>query len=128
MLRSRVEHYPRALYLDAPILLLDEPSSALDADSEKQLLSLLQDLRKEGHTIVVAAHTPAVQAIADIVATLAYGKLVSVEIRVDRASDRAIKPLSAQGENAELGQVPVPTGNSSPAAAWTARARNLTFI
>lgn len=69
----------RALYLDAQILLLDEPSSALDARSEAQLLTLLQRLRDTGRTIVIAAHTPAVLAIADAMATLGNGKLVSFE-------------------------------------------------
>ena len=71
----------RALYLDAPILLLDEPSSALDAKSEETLMSLLQRLRDAGRTIVVAAHTPVVLAVADTVVTLANGKLVATEYR-----------------------------------------------
>ena len=66
----------RALYLDAPILLLDEPSSALDAKAEEALMVLLQRLRAAGRTIVIAAHTPAVLTIADQVVTLASGRVV----------------------------------------------------
>jgi ATP-binding cassette subfamily B protein len=73
----------RALYLDAPILLLDEPSSALDAQSEAVLLATLRRLRDEGRTIVIAAHSPAVLTIADQVVTLAMGAVVSVEARGD---------------------------------------------
>jgi ATP-binding cassette subfamily B protein len=72
----------RALYHDAPILLLDEPSSALDGKSEGQLLALLQHLRDAGHTIVIAAHTPAVHAIADRVVTLAEGRIAAVTDRL----------------------------------------------
>ena len=68
----------RAFYLDAPVLLLDEPSSALDAKSEQALMALLQRLRDAGRTIVVAAHTPAVLAVADQVVTLAGGKIVEI--------------------------------------------------
>lgn len=69
----------RALYLDAPILLLDEPSSALDAKSEEVLLATLRRLRDEGRTIVIAAHSPATLTIADVVVTLANGAVHSVK-------------------------------------------------
>ena len=65
----------RALYLDAPILLLDEPSSALDAKSEKIFFSLLARLRDEGKTIVLAAHSAAALDIADHIVALDQGKL-----------------------------------------------------
>lgn len=65
----------RALYLDAPILLLDEPSSALDAKSEKIFFSLLARLRDEGKTIVLAAHSSTALAIADHIVALDQGKL-----------------------------------------------------
>lgn len=71
----------RALYLDAPILLLDEPSSALDAGAEQMLLQLLQRLRDSGRTILIAAHTPGVLAIADQVVALAEGEVVEVRSR-----------------------------------------------
>jgi ABC-type bacteriocin/lantibiotic exporter with double-glycine peptidase domain len=67
----------RALYQDAPILLLDEPTSALDAGSESRLLELLRRLRAEGRTIVVATHTARLPAAADLVVTLADGRIVS---------------------------------------------------
>ena len=67
----------RAFYHDAPVLLLDEPSSALDAKSEEMLLALLQRLRDAGRTIVVAAHTPRLLAVADLVVTLANGRVVA---------------------------------------------------
>ena len=68
----------RAFYLDAPILLLDEPSSALDAKSEQALMDLLVRLRNAGKTILLAAHNPRFAAIADHVITLAAGRVESV--------------------------------------------------
>jgi ABC-type bacteriocin/lantibiotic exporter with double-glycine peptidase domain len=67
----------RALYLDAPILLLDEPSSALDSQSEETLMRVLRELRGEGRTILLAAHHPRLVGIADHVVTLASGRVVS---------------------------------------------------
>lgn len=69
----------RALYLDAPILLLDEPSSALDARAEQMLVALCERQRSLGHTVIVAAHTPALLQVADLVVTLVAGRVRSSE-------------------------------------------------
>lgn len=66
----------RALYRDAPILLLDEPSSALDERSEELLMEVLLGMRASGKTIVFAAHNPGLLRIADHVVTLAAGRVV----------------------------------------------------
>jgi len=68
----------RAFYLDAPILLLDEPSSTLDAKSEQALMDLLMRLRSAGKTILLAAHNPRLAAIADQIITLSAGRVESV--------------------------------------------------
>jgi iron complex transport system ATP-binding protein len=46
----------RALAQEAPILLLDEPTTALDIGHQLELMSLLTDLAREGHTILAALH------------------------------------------------------------------------
>lgn len=68
----------RALYLDAPILLLDEPSSALDPDSEQLLMGILRRLRSEGRTIVLAAHASWLLTLADQTVLLSGGKIESI--------------------------------------------------
>jgi ABC-type bacteriocin/lantibiotic exporter with double-glycine peptidase domain len=69
----------RALYLDAPILLLDEPSSALDAMAEAVLLATLRRSRAAGRTIVIAAHSPALLTVADRIVRLAAGAVIAVQ-------------------------------------------------
>lgn len=71
----------RALYINAPLLLLDEPSSALDPESEQQLFNLLQRLRGTGCTIVIAAHTASALEIADQVVTIADGSIRRAEVK-----------------------------------------------
>jgi ABC-type polar amino acid transport system ATPase subunit len=44
----------RALALDPQILLLDEPSSALDSDNSAQLAKILRELASQGKTLVVS--------------------------------------------------------------------------
>src|SRR5206468_10028260 len=46
----------RALYKDFDLLILDEPFSELDADSEKELLHLLRELAAEGKIILLITH------------------------------------------------------------------------
>ena len=67
----------RALYRDAPILLLDEPSSALDEGSEAMLMGVLLRQRASGRTIVFAAHAPRLLEVADHVVTMAAGRVVA---------------------------------------------------
>ncbi|THV38612.1 thiol reductant ABC exporter subunit CydD [Glycomyces buryatensis] len=54
----------RARLLDTPILLLDEPTAHLDADTEQSILTALAPLT-ENRTVLIASHRAAVRAIAD---------------------------------------------------------------
>ena len=46
----------RALAQDAPILLLDEPTSSLDIGNQLELMALLADFHREGRTILASLH------------------------------------------------------------------------
>jgi putative ABC transport system ATP-binding protein len=48
----------RALIYDPPVLLADEPTAHLDAETAGAFLELLAELRREGRTLVVASHDP----------------------------------------------------------------------
>lgn len=65
----------RALVGEKPILLLDEPTSAMDVHSEK---AIVETLRKEGQesTLVVATHRTALLEIVDRVIVLEAGQVV----------------------------------------------------
>lgn len=54
----------RALLMDAPLWLLDEPTAHLDEKAQQQFLALVQR-HKAGRTIVFASHSPAVREAAD---------------------------------------------------------------
>ncbi len=55
------------------VLLADEPTGELDAQTEQQVLQLLSALAAAGVAILVASHSPAVAAAADRVITLTDG-------------------------------------------------------
>jgi ABC-type multidrug transport system fused ATPase/permease subunit len=46
------------------VLLLDEPTAAVDAESESRILHLLDTWRSEGAIIVAVAHRPALARAA----------------------------------------------------------------
>ncbi|MBF8222129.1 thiol reductant ABC exporter subunit CydD [Halomonas sp. 328] len=63
----------RVFLSSAPLVLLDEPTASLDADSEAAVIHGLRALAAEGRTLVVASHQPALLALADRVIRLDDG-------------------------------------------------------
>ncbi|WP_110665467.1 thiol reductant ABC exporter subunit CydD [Salinicola halophilus] len=62
----------------APLLLLDEPTAALDPVTEREVIAGLQRLVAAGRTLVVATHHPAIMAMANRVVAIEHGGLRSV--------------------------------------------------
>ena len=67
----------RALSRDPAVLLADEPTGALDPDSTREVLSLLDSLHAEGRTIVLITHDQQVARRAARQLAISGGKLVS---------------------------------------------------
>jgi ATP-binding cassette subfamily C protein CydD len=65
----------RAFLKDAPVLLLDEPSSNLDPVSESLVRESVQRLA-QGRTVLIVAHRLNTVYTADNIAVLAAGRLV----------------------------------------------------
>ncbi|HXW59266.1 MAG TPA: thiol reductant ABC exporter subunit CydD [Solirubrobacteraceae bacterium] len=59
----------RAFLRDTPLLLLDEPTAALDGATEEQVLKAVRSIAHD-RTTVIAAHRPALIALADSVVAL----------------------------------------------------------
>ena len=93
-LEDRMDHFPRqlsggqeqrvaiarAIVTDPDIILADEPTGNLDANSAHDVLSLLQKLNKEfGKTIVMVTHDPHSAAAASRLIHLDKGKFVEAE-------------------------------------------------
>lgn len=67
----------RALAKNPKLLLCDEPTGALDYQTGKAILTLLQDTcRKNGKTVIVITHNQALCAMADRVITVKSGMVV----------------------------------------------------
>ena len=71
----------RALAKNPKLLLCDEPTGALDYQTGKSVLSLLQDTcRNTGMTVVVITHNSALAAMADRIITVKSGTIESVRM------------------------------------------------
>jgi ABC-type multidrug transport system fused ATPase/permease subunit len=66
----------RAFLKDAPLLILDEPTAALDAVSERLVLNALTRLRR-GRTVLVIAHRLSTVREADRIIVLDGGRVVA---------------------------------------------------
>jgi putative ABC transport system ATP-binding protein len=90
-LESRLDHKPselsvgqqqrvalaRTLANDPQLILADEPTGNLDPATREQVLRFLEELCREGKTVVMVTHDPAAAARATRILTLREGEIVS---------------------------------------------------
>ncbi len=92
----------RALLLDRPVLLLDEPTAGLDGETEDRVLGTLHAQAAAGKIIIIAAHHPRVIAVADKQVRLGSGgRTVAGPAREPTtvpADDRAEVPADDRAE------------------------------
>ena len=66
----------RAIVKNPDILLCDEPTGALDYNTSKEILQLIEDVNKKyGNTIIMVTHNDAIRQMADRVVKLRDGKI-----------------------------------------------------
>ncbi len=67
----------RALLHDPPVLLLDEPTSAMDPESARTVRDAIQNLKGQGRTLLLCTHNLAEgEELADRVAIIQSGKIL----------------------------------------------------
>jgi putative ABC transport system ATP-binding protein len=82
----------RALAKNPKLLLCDEPTGALDYNTGKAILKLLQDTcREKGMTVVVITHNSAIAPMADRVIKIKNGKVSKLVINEDPVSVETIE-------------------------------------
>ena len=66
----------RALAKNPKLLLCDEPTGALDYNTSKEILKLIEEVNKKyGNTIVMVTHNDAIKNMADRVITMRDGMI-----------------------------------------------------
>ena len=82
----------RAIAKNPKLLLCDEPTGALDYNTGKQILKLLQDTcRKENMTVVIITHNTAIAPMADKVIHFKNGTASNIEINKEPISIERIE-------------------------------------
>ncbi len=90
-LQHRANHFPaqlsggeqqrvafaRALANDPELILADEPTGNLDTKNGQKITQVLQMLKANGKTVIVATHDPALMKLADRTVCLEEGRLTS---------------------------------------------------
>src|SRR5687768_16446746 len=64
----------RALYGDPSLIMLDEPNSNLDEAGEQALVEAIDDLRKQGKTVVIISHKSSILSVTTRLLLLVEGK------------------------------------------------------
>lgn len=65
----------RALVAKASLVILDEPTNALDAETEAHALAAIEKLASNGATVIIASHDPALRRHADRIYRIDSGRL-----------------------------------------------------
>ena len=67
----------RALVNGGDVILADEPTGALDSSSGEEMMKLLQELHRDGHTIILVTHDPQIAEFADRVIEIKDGEIIA---------------------------------------------------
>ena len=84
----------RAVYASPSLVVLDEPSSNLDADGDVALADCLIELKKKGVTVVLISHRPASIVTADKLLLLKDGAVELFGPRLDVLTKLAPRPVN----------------------------------
>jgi len=108
---DRYDHYPRqlsggqeqrvaiarAIVADPTIIVADEPTGDLDADTATATLALLKRLNEEmGKTLVMVTHDPKAASVAKRLVKLEKGKLIDDQLHVVSFNGMKSSPRSRQ--------------------------------
>ncbi|QDL93801.1 MacB family efflux pump subunit (plasmid) [Paroceanicella profunda] len=82
----------RALMNDAKVILADEPTGALDTQSGEEVLRILEELNREGRTVIIVTHDMAVANRAQRIIEIRDGEILS-----DRQVEKPLPGAAAPG-------------------------------
>jgi D-xylose transport system ATP-binding protein len=91
----------RAVYFNAKILIMDEPTAALGPQETQMVAELIQELKRQGLGIFLIDHdVRAVKELCDRAAVMKNGKLVGV-VKVDEVTEDDILAMIIAGKKPE---------------------------
>ncbi len=102
----------RAIAQAPPIILADEPTGNLDSGSTKEIMQIMQELHKEGRTIILITHDNEIAAQARRVIKIKDGKIESDSTASQEGNTIENHPASTQEESV-TGNVSAPVQERS---------------
>jgi ABC-type sugar transport system ATPase subunit len=84
----------RAMYWNARLVLMDEPTAALGVPEQRKVLALVRSLRDEGIPVILISHTMQdVMAVADRMVVMRRGKVAANVPRAEATEELLVKHI-----------------------------------
>jgi putative ABC transport system ATP-binding protein len=103
----------RALIMDPPVLLADEPTGNLDSKTGREVMRLLRGAVDKRRTVILVTHDPRIARVADRVLTIKDGELAGDEVGSAEGADAVM--LGASDNSRPLEVVPDLMGQAARA-------------
>ena len=110
-MQQRVEIL-KVLQREAKILILDEPTAVLTPQEVKELLIVVRNLAKHGHTIIFITHKlPEVKSVADRVSVMRNGRMIDSKAIADVSLQDMASMMVGRDVQFTLDKEPAKTGD-----------------
>ncbi len=97
----------QALVHRPPVIVLDEPTAGVDVELRQRLWTFIEDLNKEGHTIVLTTHyLEEAEALCNRLAMLRKGKIVALDTTKNLLKKFAAKNLKLKLTSKKVFKLP----------------------
>ena len=82
----------RAMYWNARVILMDEPTAALGVPEQRKVLTLIRSLKAQGRGVIFISHNlQDIFAVADRIVVLRRGSLAGERLIEDTSHDEVVK-------------------------------------
>jgi ABC-type sugar transport system ATPase subunit len=84
----------RAMYWNAQLVIMDEPTAALGVPEQRKVLSLIRTLREQHVPVILISHTMSdVMAVADRIVVMRRGKIAANIMRSEATEELIVKHI-----------------------------------
>ncbi len=92
----------RALMNGGQLILADEPTGALDSKSGEELMTVLEELNAEGHTVIIVTHDMSVAEHARRIIEISDGEIIADRLTGKAAPPPVTRPQPSPGSSGVL--------------------------
>jgi ABC-type sugar transport system ATPase subunit len=97
----------RAMYWNAKMMIMDEPTAALGVSEQRKVLSIVRTLREQGVPVIIISHNMQdVFAVADRIVVMRRGRKVGERLAKDTAVDEIVSLMVGAEVVHEMGVMP----------------------